>query len=442
MKNKELYSISEHALKQAKAFGASEVKASTFKRREVSTNWRDGKIEKISESTEKGLTLNLYVEGRYSTVSTSDLRKDALNVFIEDSIQFARVLAQDPYRQLPDPSRYKGQTKEDLQIADANYKKVTPELRRQIVKRIEHGARSAGNQDFIISVSTSFNDTFTEEVRLHSNGFEGAVAGTSFSNFVEVSGKDAEGRRPQEYAYAAKRHYGDLPTPESVGEEGVKRVMSRMGSKKVGSETLTMVLDNRAVGRFAGNLLGPLSGNGLQQKQSCFEGMQGKAIGSKLWSITDNPHVIKGLGSRYYDREGMAAVKMPVIENGILKNYYIDTYYGKKLNMPATTASPSNADWKLGNQSKEQLIQAVKRGIFVTGFIGGNSNSTTGDFSLGVQGFFIENGNIAYPISEMNISGNLTSFWHNLIAVGNDPFPYSPLQSPTLVFDKVEFAGT
>ena len=439
---KELTNISRHALSKAMSSGAKEVSTSTYKQRKVEMSWRDGKIEQISESTEKGLSLNLYVDGRYSAVSTSDLRPEAIDRFIEDSIQFARVLAEDPFRQLPTPESYKGQITTDLQIEDESYSKMTPEVRKDIIARLELGARSGSKNDSIISVSTSFSDTFTEEVRLHSNGFEGQSSSTSFSSFVEVSGQDKDGRRPQEYAYSAKRHFKDLPAPEKVGMEAKERVMSRMGSTKLNSAKMTMVLDHRAVARFLGNLQNPLSGRALQQKQSCFEGMQGKAIGSPLLSLTDNPHVLKGLGSRYYDDEGMAAKPMAVIENGVLKNFFIDTYYAKKLNTTPTTGSASNIDWKLGNQSREELLKNVSKGIYVTGFIGGNSNSTTGDFSLGIQGFYVESGKIVQPVSEMNISGNLTRFWHTLVAVGNDPFPYSPIQAPTLVFDQVEFAGT
>ena len=132
---------------------------------------------------------------------------------------------------------------------------------------------------------------------------------------------------------------------------------------------------------------------------------------------------------------------MPVFEAGVLKAYYIDTYYGKKLKMAPTTAGPSNVVWTLGDKDQAALLAAMKDGILVTGFLGGNSNGTTGDFSLGVQGFRVRGGKIAEPVGEMNISGNHLEFWKKLAAVGNDPYPYSSMKTPTLVFEGVQFAG-
>ena len=133
---------------------------------------------------------------------------------------------------------------------------------------------------------------------------------------------------------------------------------------------------------------------------------------------------------------------MPVLEAGVLKTYFIDTYYGKKLQMAPTTAGPSNLVWTLGDKDQAALLAAMKDGILVTGFLGGNSNGLTGDFSLGVQGFRVRGGRIAEPVGEMNIAGNHLDLWKKLAAVGNDPYPYSSMKTPTLVFEGVQFAGT
>jgi PmbA protein len=132
---------------------------------------------------------------------------------------------------------------------------------------------------------------------------------------------------------------------------------------------------------------------------------------------------------------------MPIVEAGVLKAYYIDTYYGKKLQMAPTTGGPSNVVWTLGDKDQAALLAAMKEGILVTGFLGGNSNGLTGDFSLGVQGFRVRGGKLAEPVGEMNISGNHLELWKKLAAVGNDPDPYSSMKTPTLVFEGVQFAG-
>jgi PmbA protein len=171
------------------------------------------------------------------------------------------------------------------------------------------------------------------------------------------------------------------------------------------------------------------------------EGRLGAPVGSSLLTVADDPHVVRGLGSRLYDAEGLAARPLAVFDEGVLKSYFVDTYYGRKLNMAPTTGGPSNASWALGAKSRDQLVADVKDGILVTSFIGGNSNGTTGDFSLGVSGFRIRAGALAEPVSEMNVSGNMADLLPRLVAVGNDPYPYSPLRTPTLVFDGVQFAG-
>jgi PmbA protein len=203
-----------------------------------------------------------------------------------------------------------------------------------------------------------------------------------------------------------------------------------------------MVLENRAAGRLVSYLAGPLSAQSLQQKRSYFEGKLGQAIGSDKLTLTDDPHLAKGFGSRLFDGEGMAARKMPIFEGGVLRSYFVDTYYGTKLKIAPTTGGSSNLVWALGQKSQAELVAEVKDGMLVTGFLGGNSNGTTGDFSLGVQGFRIRNGQIAEPVSEMNISGNHLELWKRLAAVGNDPYLYSSMRTPTLVFDGVQFAGT
>jgi PmbA protein len=168
----------------------------------------------------------------------------------------------------------------------------------------------------------------------------------------------------------------------------------------------------------------------------------GESIGSPLLVVQDDPFRPRGLGSRLYDGEGLAARPFPVFEGGALRTLYVDTYYGRKLGIPPTTARASNLTWKLGEHGAAELVARAGEGILVTGFLGGNSNGTTGDFSLGVRGFRIRGGAVAEPIGEMNVSGNHLDLWKRLAAVGNDPYRYSAMRTPTLVFEGVQVAGT
>jgi PmbA protein len=150
---------------------------------------------------------------------------------------------------------------------------------------------------------------------------------------------------------------------------------------------------------------------------------------------------MKGFGSRHFDQEGINAVKREIVENGILRNYYIGTYYGRKLNIPGTTIGPSNLVFKTGEKDQAALIKSISKGVLVTGFNGGNCNGSSGDFSYGIEGFLVEKGEIAYPVNEMNISGNMKEFWNTLAEVGNDPYKFGSYLTPTMLFEKTDFSG-
>jgi PmbA protein len=276
---------------------------------------------------------------------------------------------------------------------------------------------------------------------VHSNGFEGARRQTSFWLSASVTLKDADGRRPEEAGYAGARFRADLPPIGYVSKQAMDRAAGRLGSKKPDSGVLTMVIENRSSGRMLGSFLGPASAASFQQKRSMFEGKLKTKIASPLLDVRDAPFIKKGFGSRLWDGEGIASREMPIIHEGVLENIFIDTYYGKKLGWAPTTGGMSNLAWKYGNKDLAGIMRDAKEGFLITGFLGGNSNGTTGDFSFGVQGFRIRGGERAESVGELNVSGNHADLWHRLVAVGNDPYAYSSMQSPTLAFEGVQFAG-
>ena len=439
--SEEFRQVARAAVESARRAGAQEAAARVSKVREVGVQWRDGAIEQVTESTTRGLVLNLYADGRYASVSTSDLRPEAIPPFIADAVAMTRTLAPDSHRTLPDPSLYANRPDIDLEFADPRHSDLTAERRRRLAKELEDAARSVSGANRILSVTTSVGDSRSEMFRVTSNGFEGERIDTSYGVSASVTVKDDDGRRPEEGDSKSGRFYEDIADPVSVGESSTRRALARLGSTKAESKSMTMVLDNRTGGRLLGALLGPLAASALQQRRSFLEGRAGQAVGSPLLQVTDDPLVPRGFGSRHFDGEGLSSRPLPLFERGTLANYYVDTYYGKKIGLPPTTGSASNLSWGLGDKSEADLILGAREGVFVTGFLGGNSNGTTGDYSLGVQGFMIRGGAIAEPVAEMNISGNQLDLWKRLVAVGNDPYPYSTARTPTLVFEGVSFAG-
>jgi PmbA protein len=278
-------------------------------------------------------------------------------------------------------------------------------------------------------------------VKVHSNGYEGVRHGTSYWIGAEVSVKDADGRRPEDGAYAGSRFYAGLPDADKLAREASRRAHGRLGARKMESAVLPMALENRVAGRLVGALIGPLSAASLQQKRSFLEGKLGQPIGNDKLTVIDDPLIPRAFGSRHFDGEGISARRMPVFEGGVLRTYFVDTYYGKKLGMAPTTRSSSNLVFPGGAGDQASLLRDMGEGILVTGFLGGNTNASTGDFSLGVQGYRVRGGQVAEPVSEMNIAGNQLDLWKHLVAVGADPYPYSSVMTPTMVFEGVQFAG-
>jgi PmbA protein len=436
-----LLDVARDAARLALAKGAREAAAGAYRARQVEVAWRDGRLEKVAEATTRGLGIDLYVDGRYASVSTSDLRPEALERFIEESVALARSLAPDPHRRLPDPELYLGQAEVELELTDPGYQAVDAPRRRELAEAIEVAAREAPGPARILSVSASVSDTQGESALCHTNGFEGTRRSTDFWLGAEVAVQDPDGRRPEEYAATGSRFFSTLESPEAVGRRAAERARARVGAAKGASGLVTLAVEARAAGRLLGYLLGPMTAGALQQKRSFLEGKLGSAIGSPLLDLTDDPLLPRGFGSRLYDSEGLAARARRVVEGGVLAAYYVDTYYGRKLGLPPTTGRPSNLSWKLGTRPRAALLAGVGEGVLVTGFLGGNSNSTTGDFSLGVRGFALRGGQLAEPIGEMNVSGNHLALWRQLAAVGDDPYPYSTLRTPTLVFEGVQLAG-
>lgn len=437
----ELLESARRAVALARRQGATEVAAQAYRARNVELIWRDAKIDKISDATTRGLNLQLYVDGRYSAVRCVDLRPAAVEAFLDQAIRMARSLSVDPHRHLPDPKLYEGRISADLALVDPTYASVTPSERRNRAKALEDAVRDLDTQARLISVSSGFGDGEGESALVHSNGFEGETRETDFWMDVSATARDPDGRRPEEGATAHCRALDELPGPHELGLLAARRTFDRIGAKKAASALLPMLVENRSADRLIAMFLRCLSGRALQQKQSCYEGKLGKRVAHAGLTLYDEPHLPKGLGSRHWDNDGIAAKRFALVEGGVLKSYYIDNYYGRKLGRPPTTGTASNLVFSEGKQSAEALLASLPLGMLVTGFLGGNSNDTTGDFSLGVQGFVIRDGKRAEPFSEMNISGNQGALWNSLVALGDDPYPYSNVRVPTLLFDRVQFSG-
>jgi PmbA protein len=439
MNRNERLDLAQWVTEQALRNGANQVATSISFSRRIEIEYRDKKLEKLSEATRNSMNIDLYVDQRYSSQVTNDLKKDALQQFIREGISGTRYLAKDEYRLLPHPRYYPAKKDANLKIADSVYERLLTPDRVKFAAAIEAAAMAQSDQ--IISTTAAYTDVYSESVRVHSNGFSGERADTLFSISAEVTVDDKRGGRPEDYAYAAARWKGELPGAESIGIEAARRALRKIGQKKIETGKYDMIVENRAARRLVEILQEPMSASALQQKNSYLEGMLGKQVASAKLTMIDDPLMEKGLGSRLFDEEGLAAKKRILIDKGILNGYFVDNYYGRKLGMEPDSGSTSNLIFEPGTDSLPELIKQVKQGIVVNGFIGGNYNSTTGDFSFGVVGLLVKNGETIQPINEMNISGNAREFWRQLGGIGNDPFLYSSWQTPSMLFTDINFSG-
>lgn len=434
----ELLQSATAAVEMARKAGAQDAWAALSRDRSVSYTYRDGKIEKVEESTSRGLGISLYVDGRYSSHSTTDLRPDRLQSFITEAVALTRALQPDPHRKIPDPALFKDRPTTDLERNDPAVARITREQREAWCAEMDARAHTDKR---VISAESGLFSGESQGASASSNGFTGTWDGAYVGYNCSATVREGEDKRPEGSASAVGRYLAGLPEPGKIAEKALARALDRLGSKKGPTIRATMVVDPEAAVSLISRALGPGSAAAIQQGRSYWAGKLGQPLFGDKLTITDDPLIPRGLGSRHFDGEGISARRMPIIDKGVVKNIYIDTYYGRKLGMAPTTGSASNRVVALGDKNLAELLAQAGSGIYVTSWLGGNSDSTTGDFSLGLRGHLIENGKIGAPIGEMNVTGNIPALYRSLFAVGNDPYPYSSLRAPTLVFQDVQFSG-
>ncbi|MDH6305817.1 PmbA protein [Parabacteroides sp. PF5-5] len=430
--------LAQWAMEYALKNGCQASRVGLYKGTNSSFEIRDMKTDRLTQASESSLVIHLFVDGRYGSFSTNRLEKKELEKFIQNGIDSTRYLAEDLARTLPDPSLYYKGGGKDLQLLDTRFDAIQPDSKKDLAMKVCD--EIMGKDPRIISSTSSYGDERNASYMIASNGFEGERASSSFTLVGSVSIKGEGEARPESYWYDSSIFY-DALIKEGIGKKALERVIRKLGQKKIASGKYTMVVDNMNSARLISPILGAIYGSSIQQKNSfLLDKLNQKVIGDNV-TIIDEPHMAKKQGARYFDGEGVATKRLPVFENGVLKTYYIDIYNANKLGTTPTISGPSILTMQMGSKNESGLIASVEKGILVTGFNGGNSNSSTGDFSYGVEGFLIENGKLTQPVSEMNITGNMLTLWSNLKEIGNDVRESSSWRIPSLAFEEVDFSG-
>jgi PmbA protein len=425
--------VIEHALKN----GAEQVSVVIQDNRSNNIEIRDQKIDSLKESNQSSLNISLYADKRYSAHSTNRMNEKDVPKFVDEALAATRYLSQDEFRSLPDPELYYKGGGSDLKTIDANLEAVDAKRKIELANKAHDEAYK--KDDRIISVSSKYSDNISNMVMVTSNGFKGDIGNTNISLTVSVSIKSDTGR-PSDYWYENSLFFDKLKATD-IGKKALERAINKIGPKKIASGKYPVLIENRVAGRICGPVFQALRGASLYQKQSFLIGKENKSIASPVLTVTDDPVIPGGMGSRLFDNEGFAAVKRPVIENGVLKSYYIDNYYGKKLAMKPTSGSSSNVIFSTGTREMNDMLGSIKKGVLITGFIGGNCNGSTGDFSYGIEGYFVQDGKIVHPVNEMNITGNMNSFWFNLKEMGNDVLENESVKTPSMMFENIDLSG-
>lgn len=404
----------------------------------TSFEYRNTELEKLHQATENKFYIELFVDERYGSFSTNRVEEKEIESFILEGIKSTRLLAKDSCRQLPDSNRYYKGESDNLDLYDKSIDLISTETKIDLIKDTVN--EIYGTDLKIISVLACYSDGKAAEYMIASNGFEAISEDTAFSLSAEVSLKTNTDARPEAFWYDNDIYWSDLQK-EGIAKTALERALKKIGQKKILSGKYTMILDNTLSARLLSTLVSAMYGSAIQQKNSFLLDKLDEQITSPIITLYDRPHTPRTFGARYFDGEGIATQDKTIIEQGILKTYFIDTYNALKMGCNSTISSPSIVYMDLGISGFDSLLANISRGIWVTGFNGGNTNSTTGDFSFGVEGFLIENGMATQPIGEMNITGNILTLWTNIDAIGNDPRPKSSWKIPSIVFSDVNFSG-
>lgn len=445
IENREEKESAKFALDTALANGAGSARISLNMGVQNAFAVLDGKLDRLHMANDRSLYIQLYAKGRYGAFSTNRMEKGELEHFIKEAIAATVLLAEDPFRSLPDSSLYyKGQG-EDLGQFDPKFLEIDSHTKKDIAFKVYEEIE--GKSKNLISANSEYGDYLDYQYMIDSQGFEGEFLQSGFTVSAECSVKGRGDARPEGWWYENTLQFNDLKT-EGCGQTALERALAKLQPKKMKSGKYRMIVENISSSRLVSPIISALGGENLQQKNSFLLNRFDERVFSEKMNLIDTPHQYGMCGSRYFDGEGIATRDLSIIENGVIKTCFINSYYANKMGVTATVEGPSVPKFssfaykdEYRSLSMQDMIKIVDTGILVTGFNGGNCNTTTGDFSYGVEGFFIKDGIIQHPIREMNITGNMIQLWNNLIFTGNDARSATRWQIPSLAFEDVDFTG-
>jgi PmbA protein len=441
--------LAHDLLKRAARKGPSGAEVIIIEDEAFSVEVRMRAVDTLKSAREKRLGLRLCFGQRSATTSTSDFSAESLRKLLDDTAAMAQATAEDPCSGLPEPGLFSAELP-DLDLWDPEAADLPIAERIALATAAESAAL-----DFDPRITNSDGAEYSHQdariVFANSHGFTGEYRGSSVVlSAVPVAGDN--GGMQRDGWYSIQRRLRHLDSPEAIGRTAAERAIRRLGARKVATQHVPVVFDPDTAASLLRTICSAASGSAIYRSASFLTGKLGQRVAVPGLTIADDGRMVGRLGSRPFDGEGLPTGRTVVIQDGVLTSYLLNTYTGRKLGMASTgnalrslgqppTVGPTNCYIAPGPHAPEQIIRSVKQGLYVTEMIGFGANLVTGDYSRGAVGLWIENGELAYPVEEITIAGNLMEMLRRIEMIGNDLEWRGSIAAPTLKIARMTIAG-
>ena len=424
-----------YCLDVAKKIGASDASVTIGHSISETVNFRNKNLDESNRSDGLAFSIDTYIGKKKSSISSSNLLNENLDILIEKCYETTKITPEDEFNSLPDKNLLADKLK-DLNIYDNTH--IDNDKKIHYLKELEN---IASEDKKIINTESSFTEKKTNFILANSDGFCSGYKTSSFTTSCVAVAKD-ENSMERDYEYSSKRYLDDIKDPQALGKLASDQTIRKLSPKKIGSEKLSVIFDKRIAKGMLSAFASAISSSAIARGTSFLKDKINEQIFSNSINIVDKPDIIKGLGSKNFDSEGIKSETLNLVKEGVLKNYLVDTYNGKKLNIQSNGRSggTTNLYFENGKQSYDELLKTNSKCIYITETIGHGSNLVTGDYSVGATGFFVEDGEFKYPINEITIAGNFKDMFKNIFLANDLDFEYST-NSPTMMIEGMTVAG-
>ena len=424
-----------HCLDVAKKIGATNASVTIGHSISETVNFRNNNLDESNRSDGLAFTIDTYIGKKKSSISSSNLLDQNLNTLIEKCYETTKITPEDEFNSLPDQNLL-ADSLQNLNIYDDTH--IENDKKIDYLKELE----SAASEDKkIVNTESSFTEKKSNFILANSDGFCSGYKTSSFTASCVAVAKD-ETSMERDYEYSSKRYLDDIKEPKSLGKIVSHQTIRKLSPKKIGSEKLSVIFDKRIAKGMLSAFASAISSSAIARGTSFLKDQLNEQIFSNSINIIDKPDIIKGLGSKNFDSEGVKSETINLVKDGVLKSYLVDTYNGRKLNLKSNGRSggTTNLYFENGNQSYDELLKMNSKCIYITETIGHGSNLVTGDYSVGATGFLVENGQFKYPINEITIAGNFKDMFKRIFLANDLDFEYST-NSPTMMIEGMTVAG-